>query len=85
MPNFSKAEPNSNKGQPKLFQQAELIQTPILVLAELNSNGGKCSFQFKMPRKCIVNIIYALVSVHENSVSESKPFQSRSGLGGKKD
>ena len=36
----------------------------------------------KMPRKCIVNIIYALVSVHENSVSESKPFQSRSGLGG---
>ena len=39
----------------------------------------------KMPRKCIVNIIYALVSVHENSVSESKPFQSRSGLGGKKD
>ena len=53
MPNFSKAEPNSNKGQPKLFQQAELIQTPILVLAELNSNGGKCSFQLK----CLENAL----------------------------
>ena len=53
MPNFSKAEPNSNKGQPKLFQQAELIHTPILVLAELNSNGGKCSFQVK----CLENAL----------------------------
>ena len=34
--NFSWAEPNANKGRPNLFRLAELIQTPILIPAELN-------------------------------------------------
>ena len=33
-PNFSWAEPNSNKGRPKSFRPAELIQTPILILTK---------------------------------------------------
>ena len=45
MPSFLLAEPNSNKGQPKLFRLAELIQMPILIAAELRSKGKKCSFQ----------------------------------------
>ena len=44
-PNFSRAEPNSNQGRPKLFRPAELIQTPILIPAELNSEDEKCSFR----------------------------------------
>ena len=39
---FSRGELNSNKGQPKLFRAAEVIQTPILIAAELNLKGGKC-------------------------------------------
>ena len=44
-PNFSWAESNSNQGWHKLFEPAELIQTLILIAAELSSRGEKCSFQ----------------------------------------
>ena len=32
-------------GRPKLLRPAEMIQTPILNPAELNSEGEKCSFR----------------------------------------
>ena len=44
-PNFSWAEPLSNQGRPKLFRPAELIQTPTLIPAELNSKEEKHSFR----------------------------------------
>ena len=35
----------NNQGRPKLFRPSELIQTPILIPAELNSKGEKCLFR----------------------------------------
>ena len=41
-----------------------MIQTPILIAAELSSEGEKWSFLVKLLTK-YVTIIYALGSVHE--------------------
>ena len=50
---FSWGEPNSNEGQPKLIRMAEVIQTPILIAAELNLKGGKCSFRSNCLQKML--------------------------------
>ena len=44
-PNFLWAEPYSNQGRLQLFRPAEVIQTLILIPAELYSKGEKFSFQ----------------------------------------
>ena len=49
----SDAEPNLNYGLPKLYRPAELIQTPILIAAELSSKGKKCSFR----SNCVQNTL----------------------------
>ena len=61
----SDVEPNLNYGLPKLFRPAELIQTPVLIAAELSSKSKKCSFGSNCLRNNYVIIIYGLGSVHE--------------------
>ena len=62
---FRDVEPNLNYGLPKLFRPAELIQTPILIAAELSSKSKKCSFGSNCLRNNYVIIIYGLGSVQE--------------------
>ena len=50
---FMSLEPNSNYGRPKLFRPAELIQTPILIAAEVSSKGEKCSFRSNCLQKTL--------------------------------
>ena len=54
MPNFSWAKPYANKGRRKFFRPAELIQTPILIGAELSSKGEKRSCR----SNCLQNMLW---------------------------
>ena len=57
---------------------AELIQTPILIAAQLSSKGEKCSFQSTTCKIRYNNLCITKVRYMKSSASESKPFQSRS-------
>ena len=53
---FMSLEPNSNYGRPKLFRPTELIQTPILIVAEVSSKGENAHFGQTAYRKRYNNL-----------------------------
>ena len=74
MPNFSWAKPYSNKGRPKFFRLAELIQRPILTAAEQSSKGENGQTAYKIFDLDAKLFLYLIQCMQENHILYSGTY-----------